>query len=316
MARTIITLHPGALGDVLLAVPALRRLRARYPGHRLVLVAGSEVANLLALAGLVDEWASWQDGAVAQFFSGPGPLSARWERWLSTCDYAVAWLHDHDGTVSSRLQSCGAQQAVVQSPFSKRLTRAHQADRFLEIIGEPPDDRGEYRLAIDSGLFSRPAREYLGQVNVPCTEPFALVHPGSGSPTKCAEPQVLAPLWKVLAEAEVQPWILEGPADRAQVGRLCALLPNEPAVLRGIDVATLAGLIAQAALFIGQDSGPTHLAGLMGTPTVALFGPTDANRWSPRGRSVKVLTGGPSFVFHEKEVVSACLSALQMVSIR
>jgi ADP-heptose:LPS heptosyltransferase len=52
-------------------------------------------------------------------------------------------------------------------------------------------------------------------------------------------------------------------------------------------------VLAQASLFVGQDSGVTHLAGLMGVRTVALFGPTDPARWAPSGPKVTVLQGAP-----------------------
>jgi ADP-heptose:LPS heptosyltransferase len=50
-------------------------------------------------------------------------------------------------------------------------------------------------------------------------------------------------------------------------------------------------VLAQARLFVGQDSGVTHMAGLMGVRTVALFGPTDPDRWAPRGAHVSVMQG-------------------------
>jgi ADP-heptose:LPS heptosyltransferase len=53
----------------------------------------------------------------------------------------------------------------------------------------------------------------------------------------------------------------------------------------------LAALIARAGAFVGNDSGPTHLAAALGRPTVALFGPTDPAVWAPLGPGVRVLAG-------------------------
>jgi hypothetical protein len=66
-----------------------------------------------------------------------------------------------------------------------------------------------------------------------------------------------------------------------------------PAVLRDLNLSLLAGVIAQAELFLGHDSGVTHLSGLLGVPTVALFGPTNPDRWAPRSNRVTVLQAGP-----------------------
>ncbi|MEP6890674.1 MAG: hypothetical protein ABI955_08280, partial [Nitrospirota bacterium] len=58
--KTIIMMHPGSLGDVLLAVPAMVRLRTRFPGYRLALFAEVPAAKLLYACGVVDAWTSMQ----------------------------------------------------------------------------------------------------------------------------------------------------------------------------------------------------------------------------------------------------------------
>jgi ADP-heptose:LPS heptosyltransferase len=76
-----------------------------------------------------------------------------------------------------------------------------------------------------------------------------------------------------------------------QVAQLQQLCSDQLCVLQTFDLQLMAGIIARADLFIGHDSGLTHLAAALGVNTVALFGPTDPNRWAPRGRHVSVVTG-------------------------
>ena len=75
------------------------------------------------------------------------------------------------------------------------------------------------------------------------------------------------------------------PADRAQVDLVCAALPPDRVVdLSGdIDLLTAAAVIAQLDLFVTGDTGPMHLANAVGTPIVAIFGPSDPRRYAPRG---------------------------------
>ena len=61
----------------------------------------------------------------------------------------------------------------------------------------------------------------------------------------------------------------------------------------GLSIRLLAGVLSQLDFFLGHDSGVTHLAALLGTPTVALFGPTEPARWAPRGRAVMVIREKP-----------------------
>jgi ADP-heptose:LPS heptosyltransferase len=64
-------------------------------------------------------------------------------------------------------------------------------------------------------------------------------------------------------------------------------------VLQDLSLCLLAGILLQVSLYIGHDSGVTHLSARLGVPTVALFGPTSSDRWAPRGFHVVVARGGP-----------------------
>jgi Glycosyltransferase family 9 (heptosyltransferase) len=114
---------------------------------------------------------------------------------------------------------------------------------------------------------------------------FIAIHPGSGSPSKN---------WPASHFAELldgwpgHPFLLiEGPADAAAA----EVLRSRPGavVAHDIGVRVLGALLARAGLFVGNDSGVTHLAAAFGAPTLALFGPTDPGLWSPLGPRVRVV---------------------------
>jgi ADP-heptose:LPS heptosyltransferase len=87
--------------------------------------------------------------------------------------------------------------------------------------------------------------------------------------------------------------IIEGPADEEAVTAVTGLLSRtQVPILKNCDLNLAAAVLAEASLFIGNDSGITHLAASIGTPTVVLFGPTDPARWGPIGPAVQILTGG------------------------
>ena len=137
------------------------------------------------------------------------------------------------------------------------------------------------------------AAAYLNEYGIARNRPIAIVHPGSGSRHKCVGPEIL---WPVLEGLEAREWevlLLQGPADGEMVQRLLSQISRPPMVLRGMSLRVLAGILAQTDLFLGHDSGVTHLASLLGTPTVGLFGPTDPARWAPRGNSVTIVRGKP-----------------------
>jgi len=89
------------------------------------------------------------------------------------------------------------------------------------------------------------------------------------------------------------PWahwrIIQGPADQEPVGRLCGLWKGPVEILRTSSLSWLARQIEGSSLFVGNDSGVTHLAAFLGVRTLAIFGPSDPDRWAPLGSRVQVV---------------------------
>jgi hypothetical protein len=145
-------------------------------------------------------------------------------------------------------------------------------------------------------------------------EPYVLVHPGSGGRAKCwpvgrfvEVARELRRLGRtvcfVLGPAEIERGLEPasaalGAPQEGRDGAACAegrladgVLPGEFPVVRCPEPDELLALVAGAAAYLGNDAGPTHLAALVGTPTVALFGPTSPRVWRPLGAQVRVVAG-------------------------
>jgi heptosyltransferase-3 len=288
-------IHPGGLGDVLLAVPAMVRLRTRFPDRRLVLFAQGPIAELLRACRIVDEWISVQGRGCVDIFAGTDSVRGQAQAWLESCDFAIGWMQDHDGKLSETLKAVGVREVIVRSPFSTEILARHQGDRFLETINAAPsEDERDLLLTVTEPVL-RLGRACLEAAGLSIGKPLAVIHPGSGSAHKCVAPEILATVINALKSSGATTVVLEGPADRELVERLLRLCVNQLIVLNGLDIMTVAGVLAQTQLFVGQDSGVTHMAGLMGVHTVALFGPTDPARWAPRGAHVSVMQGKPCF---------------------
>jgi len=313
-------IHPGGLGDVLLALPAMKRIRRVFPQHQRVLLASGQVGEFLFTCQLIDAWLSLDGPAGSDLFAGSIPVSGALAGWLEQCDFAVAWTEDKEGTLGAVFRNCGVRQASIQSPFCSDLKARHQSDRFLEILGLPAVDKVDESIEgperIPSHLMEK-GRSYLERARIPSNRPLVFVHPGSGSRHKCSTAEVLARAIDDLRQDGMHPLVIEGPADQGTVEALLksSMLPK-PTVLRGVDLSLLAGMLAQAHVYVGHDSGVTHLAALFGVPTVALFGPTEAERWAPRGDHVTILRGAPC-ACGSWEMVKACFpKACLAVSVR
>jgi ADP-heptose:LPS heptosyltransferase len=194
-------------------------------------------------------------------------------------------MPDEDGAVQARLADSYA-AAVVRNPHPPAGT--HVIDHLLGAL---------------PGLGIRPARSYprlrcraewLGRARetIGPKSQYAVVHPGSGGREK------LWPLssWAAVLDALPHERIIVtcGPADAEPAGELISELNRRGrrcVLLEGRPLTTMAGVLAEAALYLGCDSGMTHLAAALGRPTVAVFGPTDPATWAPRGPRVRVVAG-------------------------
>jgi ADP-heptose:LPS heptosyltransferase len=131
---------------------------------------------------------------------------------------------------------------------------------------------------------------------------FLAIHPGSGSPSKNWPAQSFAAL-----VGELQPdgaWLLvEGPADDDSASSL----RRRPGVVvaAGLSPRTLGAILRRAGVYVGNDSGVSHLAAAWGAPTVALFGPTEPRVWAPVGPRVRVVRAASTNDIPVEAVVAA-----------
>ncbi len=121
-----------------------------------------------------------------------------------------------------------------------------------------------------------------------------VIHPGAGGVTKRWSPEGFAAVTDALVEsADLDVVVHDGPADHDAVAALRAALRVPALTLTKVPLPTLAGALAYVGLWIGTDSGVTHLAAAVGAPTVALF--TEANLawrpWAPQARTLVVNVG-------------------------
>jgi len=119
------------------------------------------------------------------------------------------------------------------------------------------------------------------------------LHPGSGSIKKAWGAHSFATLAETLrSNHRAQIIVPVGPADTTVSKDYFTLMPSHGSILlHNLPLDELAAILKQCSLYVGNDSGITHLAAAVGTPVVALFGPTDPQVWGPRGGNVSILYG-------------------------
>jgi heptosyltransferase III len=268
MPPSLLVVHPGALGDVVLLFGLLRELRRRFAP--VALLAQSEVARLAAAEGLADEALALESAWTASLFSGrPDPL---------VCDrlapYSHALAFSQAPALAAGLQTiarAGLCTIAPRPPAGLRLHAAEHAWAGAKACGLLPAETAPRLPPL------RPAAPGSGAA--------LLIHPGAGSPRK---------RWPIVRFRAVAAAIeagggrveyLLGPADRD----LRPHLADAPVVHLPADTRALRRLLTSARAYVGNDSGVSHLAAWLGLPSVVVFGPSDPVRWRPLGEGVAIV---------------------------
>lgn len=291
--RTLI-IRPAALGDTLMLAPALSKSRAWGE----VIMAGRK-PGIDFLRPLVSGCLNFEgQGWHALFMEAPEP---GFILPLREVDTIVAFLSDPQGRVRKNLERLFPGASIVVLPgYPDEHEPIHVAlylARGLENSGLPVHAEEVFREAMKRPIFLPGHGQRLRIV----------FHPGSGGAKKNHPPEFWLDLMrsfrKSIPSTQGWPVILLGPAEEK-------LLPlfsghKDVEILFSPDSEGLSLLLQEALLYVGQDSGITHLAAMLGAPTIALFRHTSAVQWSPLGPRVKVIESSAS----GPELVERVLSA-------
>lgn len=292
------------LGDVLLTLPMLSRLRASRPGARISLLVRHYPGDLLVGHPAVDEllWYDSPDGAPLPF----GDLLRRIRG--SRFDAAIvvhptprlAWL-----VFRSRIPVRIGTGYRIYSPLFNRRVYEHRrrGDRhelecnlgLLGPLGIPTDPPGlpvEFGLSVPEAVRAEAVAK-LGDIGIRPGRTFAVVHPGSGGSARDWPPERFSSLAGALVERGVAVMVSGSAAEAPLVDRVVSACGG--GVIRAAGVFSLhelAAVLEICALFVGNSSGPLHLAVAMGAPVVGLYpqipgiGP---RRWGPYAERARVI---------------------------
>lgn len=289
----ILILKPCCLGDVLLTTPLVAALRTAYPHARLVYAAQPWALPMVATSRHVDATIALPERWT------PGALLAA-ARHLRRGGFAVAVVPDRSPLlallswlagipVRVGLDSAGRGFAYTHRvPIPPGIT--HEAElysRLAEVFGTSAPRRLFFfpTPAAQQAAAALLARHRQGDGPLIALHPGGGQNPGMRLPRKRWLPERWAEVADRLSERHgAQVLLVGGPGDEAAAAAVVAAMRQTPVVLvQRWDWGVLGALIAQCDLFLGHDTGTMHLAMAVGTPTVAVFGPSDPQVYGPYG---------------------------------
>jgi heptosyltransferase I len=290
MARSILVVRLGALGDLVHALPAVAAMRAAWPDARIDWLVDARYQALLALVPVIDH-------AIVVGKPGGGSVT-RVVGALRAAKYDVAI--DLQGLLKSAVfariararTTVGFVAAQLREPaasvFYTRRVRADEGGHVIrknlslvESLGARVD-RVTFPLNVPASPMLDEARAELG---LDAEAPFAVINPGAGWPNKQWPCDRFGAIAVHLRHRHgLASLVLWGPGERERSEQVAAASAGAARLGPATSIADLIAILRAAAVFVAGDTGPLQLAAAAGTPIVGVFGPTNPSRngpWDP-----------------------------------
>ncbi len=287
MKPRILVIRGGAIGDFILTLPAIKLLRDAFPHAHLEILGYRHIVALAEGRFYADAARSIEYGAMAAFFVPGSELAPELVEYFASFQQVVSYLYDPSGFFEANLRRAGVKN------FLPAFTRIDDASHAAQQLARPLEGMALY-LESHAATVHPSADDHAAARDFTAHErPLIAIHPGSGSARKnwpVAEWIALA--GEMLARRpEARLVIVSGEADSAPLAAIEAAWARVPPLFaRDLPLPILAALLERCALYLGHDSGISHLAAAVGTPCVLLFGPTDPAIWAPANPGVNVIT--------------------------
>jgi len=279
--RRVLVIFPGSLGDFICFLPALQAIGRKYPREMVELIGRREVVQLAGDWLLVAAIHSIDRCEVAQLFSPTDGVNKETSRFFSRFRAVYSWTAYGDAHFAAKLKNL-VEGPVATFPFCRGQGEEHTSTHYLRCLREPQRPFPQLSPGAEE---LRWAESYWQDQGLG-SSPVLVLHPGSGS---------LRKQWDLPGFEEVARWwtkekvgevvVILGPAEEEKGLRW----REKGYVTRGLSLSYLAALLYKATAYIGNDSGVSHLAGVMDAAGVIIFGPTDPRQWRPLGGRLVVV---------------------------
>jgi len=303
----ILLIRQGAIGDIVVTLPTLEILRRNYIDTHIEAIGNPDYWEIAHKRYYLDAISKAESALVSELYAEGGQISKEVSNYFSSFDLIIGYMSDPDGVVTENLKKTGANRVVTCPPFPKG-DDLHAADytalilRGIGIEVNPPlfpmvylneedlDFARRFLFSIEFNSVEAPLMAPLQSEPLPdlANKPFVAIHPRTfGIKGLSIEKFVNIGKWIETALGRKAIWIM-GVAEEENIEKIKSHFPSSP-LLFSCSLPKVAAVLSLCQLYIGCDTGISHLAAAVAAPVIALFGPTNPNVWGPRGKNVFIL---------------------------
>jgi heptosyltransferase-2 len=280
----ILVIRGGAIGDFILTLPAVGLLREAFPNAHLEILGYRHIVALAEGRFYADGARSIEYGPMSAFFVPGADLAPELVEYFASFQQVVSYLYDPSRFFESNLRRAGVKN------FLPAFARIDDSSHAAQQLARPLESLALYLESPAATVHPNDADRAAARDFMPHAGPLIAIHPGSGSARKnWPVAQWIAVTMELRARHPDARFVfIGGEADHAPLAAMASAWPDA-LVARDLPLPMLAGLLERCALFLGHDSGISHLAAAVGTRCVLLFGPTDPAIWAPANPRVTVI---------------------------
>jgi heptosyltransferase-2 len=295
--KSVLAIRLDRVGDVILTTPALRAIKETYPRCHLTVLVRRYTRDLLAGLPFIDELLCVEDfsrqGLIAYLRQQHFDVSLGFHpdifvnliAWQARASFRVGYAYGGGGLFLTHALTDDREQRVRHEVTSAlevaAVIEARAADTSLAISVLPESEAFAASFFHQNGLSG---------------SRVVVIHPGSRQPYIRWQREKFAQVAdRLFHELQLKPLILAGPGEEALVRDVVGCMKAPAVMASGLPLKHLAALIKRCSLFIGNSTGPMHVAAALKVPVVAIFGsrhPLDSSAaWGPWGQGHAVVAG-------------------------
>ncbi len=307
LVRKILVLRYRSIGDIVLSTPVLEALKLTFPKARIDMVVDDVFEDVCYGNPYIDYLILHKrdTSGMSRFHRTMTELKfiakIRKQKYDMVIDLhcgprsaKLAWLSGARYRVGHRIRM--RSKLFYNIPITTGTVHMHTADVLLQAITaiggvQPPEKKLFLSYRPEEKEF---VTDFLRKFDVSEKDTLVMVHPGARVDIKRLPAEKMGQLVRWMSdELGVKVVFAGSNADIAEIANIVSYSGKRGLIATNLKLGHLAALIDSCGLFIGNDSGPMHMAAALGVPIVAFFGPSDPAIWSPLSPHAKVMRNAP-----------------------